>query len=102
LASGNADIAITYNAAAEYRAGNLSIATKRVYGFRDHFLLVGPPYENAWSPRLILFADFVWFRANPADLKKEDSVFTILNKIVTTGNKADGVRLSKAGMYGCG
>jgi hypothetical protein len=43
LESGEADIAITYNAAAEYRAGNLSISTKRVYGFRDHFYLVGPP-----------------------------------------------------------
>jgi hypothetical protein len=42
LSSGDADIAITYNAAAEYRALNLSIATKRVYGFRDHFYLVGP------------------------------------------------------------
>jgi hypothetical protein len=44
LSTGDADIAITYNAAAEYRALNLSIATKRVYGFRDHFYLVGPGY----------------------------------------------------------
>jgi ABC-type tungstate transport system permease subunit len=42
IASGDADIAITYNAAAEYRALNLSFALKRVYGFRDHFYLVGP------------------------------------------------------------
>ena len=42
LASGDADIAITYNAAAENRSLKLSIATQRVYGFRDHFYLVGP------------------------------------------------------------
>lgn len=42
LASGDADIAITYNAAAENRSLKLSIATKRVYGFRDHFYLMGP------------------------------------------------------------
>jgi ABC-type tungstate transport system permease subunit len=42
LATGDADIAITYNAAAENRAMKLSVATKRVYGFRDHFYLVGP------------------------------------------------------------
>lgn len=42
LTTGDADIAITYNAAAENRAMKLSVATKRVYGFRDHFYLVGP------------------------------------------------------------
>jgi hypothetical protein len=42
LASGDADIAITYNTAAENCSLELSIATKHVYGFRDHFYLVGP------------------------------------------------------------
>jgi hypothetical protein len=42
LASGDADIAITYNAAAENRSLKLSIATQCVYGFKDHFYLVGP------------------------------------------------------------
>ena len=42
LASGDADIAITYNSAAENRWLKPSIATQRVYGFRDHFYLVGP------------------------------------------------------------
>lgn len=43
LATGDVDIAITYNAAAEYRAGNTSVSIQRLYGFRDHFYLMGPP-----------------------------------------------------------
>jgi len=70
LATGDADIAITYNAAAENRAMKLSIATKRVYGFRDHFYLVGPG-------------------ANPANLTNDDTVHDMFNKIVTTGNAAN-------------
>lgn len=42
ITNGEADIAITYNAQAEYRALNLSSATRREYGFRDHFYLLGP------------------------------------------------------------
>jgi len=46
LATGDADIAITYNAAAENRAMKLAVATRRAYGFRDHFYLVGPRYPQ--------------------------------------------------------
>lgn len=42
LQSGDADIAITYNSAAERRAIALGTAIRREYGFRDHFYLVGP------------------------------------------------------------
>jgi len=72
LETGEADIAITYTAAAENRAMSLGVATKRVYGFRDHFYLVGP-------------------KANPARLSEwNDSVFDMFNKIVTTGNNGTG------------
>lgn len=47
LASGDADIAITYNDAAETRAMNLEIAIKKEPAFRDHFYLVGPPKKYA-------------------------------------------------------
>jgi len=70
LQSGDADIAITYNAAAEYRAGNLSYSSKRVYGFRDHFYLMGP-------------------ESNPASLSANDTVNDVFNKLVTTGNAAN-------------
>lgn len=42
LATGDADIAITYNAAAETRATDLKIATRKEWIFRDHFYIVGP------------------------------------------------------------
>lgn len=42
LASGDADLAITYNEAAEDRAISLKVATRKAYVFRDHFYLVGP------------------------------------------------------------
>ncbi|GAA5852190.1 hypothetical protein JCM8547_006694 [Rhodosporidiobolus lusitaniae] len=73
LESGDADLAITYNAAAEYRALNLSIATSRVYGFRDHFYLLGP--SN-----------------NTANLTEFDSVFDIFNKLVTSADVGNGTR----------
>lgn len=41
LADGSADLSITYNAAAEQIAIAQGIADKRVYAWRDHFLLVG-------------------------------------------------------------
>lgn len=44
LESGEADIAITYNAAAEKRAMELGIATRSEYAFRDHFYLLGPKF----------------------------------------------------------
>jgi len=71
LKSGDADIAITYNAAAEKRALDLEIAAAPpVYGFRDHFYLVGP-------------------LKNPADLADSDTIYDMLNKIVTSGDAAD-------------
>ncbi|KDQ16286.1 hypothetical protein BOTBODRAFT_107157 [Botryobasidium botryosum FD-172 SS1] len=71
LESGDADIAITYNAAAEKRTIALKIAASpSVYGFRDHFYLVGP-------------------LNNPAKLTDNDSVHDMLNKIVTTGDAAN-------------
>ena len=41
LADSSADLSITYNAAAEQTAIAQGIADKRVYAWRDHFLLVG-------------------------------------------------------------
>lgn len=41
LADSSADLSITYNAAAEQIAIAQGIADKRVYAWRDHFLLVG-------------------------------------------------------------
>lgn len=49
LGSGDADIAITYNDAAETRAMSLQIAIKKEPAFRDHFYLVGPPKKYALS-----------------------------------------------------
>jgi ABC-type tungstate transport system permease subunit len=67
LAAGSVDIAVTYNDAAEKQSLNTQSAVKRVYGFRDHFLLVGP-------------------KANPAQLQNDDDILTMFNKIVTMGN----------------
>ena len=41
LADNSADLSITYNAAAEEIAIAQGVADKRVYAWRDHFLLVG-------------------------------------------------------------
>ncbi|TFK32375.1 hypothetical protein BDQ12DRAFT_716440 [Crucibulum laeve] len=67
LATGSVDIAVTYNLAAEKQSIDTQAATKRVYGFRDHFLLVGP-------------------KSNPALLELKDDILIMFNKIVTTGN----------------
>jgi len=67
LASGAVDVGITYCPAAESQSLASGASVKRVYGFRDHFLLVGP-------------------RPNPAQLKKSDDVYTQFNAIVTWGN----------------
>ncbi|KZP29918.1 hypothetical protein FIBSPDRAFT_851079 [Athelia psychrophila] len=69
LATGDADIAITYNAAAETRATDLKIATRKEWIFRDHFYIVGPKLEG-----------------NPAGLDDSDAVLAMLNKIVTAGD----------------
>ncbi|KAI9571744.1 hypothetical protein HD554DRAFT_2312053 [Boletus coccyginus] len=47
LAAGEIDIAVTYNAAAEKQACKSGSAVERVYGFRDHFYLVGPTSDPA-------------------------------------------------------
>ncbi|KAL8277122.1 hypothetical protein RQP46_010450 [Phenoliferia psychrophenolica] len=71
IASGEATHAITYNAAAENASINLGIASKRIYGFRDHFYVVGPP-------------------GNPANLSSADDALTIFNKLVTGGDAEAG------------
>ncbi|KAF8134245.1 hypothetical protein EV363DRAFT_1429857 [Boletus edulis] len=45
LATGEIDVAVTYNEAAEMQACKTGSAVERVYGFRDHFWLVGPPSD---------------------------------------------------------
>ncbi|CAE6423786.1 unnamed protein product [Rhizoctonia solani] len=73
LGSGQADIGITYNKAAECQAVSDGVAARRVYGFRDHFYLAGPP-------------------SNPAGLQEfksgaqSESILTQFQKIVRTGN----------------
>ncbi|CAE6500282.1 unnamed protein product [Rhizoctonia solani] len=73
LGTGQADVGITYNKAAECQAMLDEVAARRVYGFRDHFYLVGPP-------------------VNPAGLKEykqggeNENVLTQFQKIVRTGN----------------
>jgi len=68
LQKGSIDIAVTYNEAAEQQALDSGSAVQRVYGFRDHFLLVGPKTSN------------------PANLSETDDVLVMFNKIVTQGN----------------
>ncbi|CAE6425864.1 unnamed protein product [Rhizoctonia solani] len=75
LKTRQADIGITYNKAAECQAISDNVAARRVYGFRDHFYLVGPSDPD-----------------NPAGLKKyeeggqNENVLTQFQKIVSTGN----------------
>jgi len=69
IASGLIDIGITYNAAAEQQSLKSGDSVQSVYGFRDHFLLVGP-------------------RENPAGLDMDtDDVWEMFSKIIETGNK---------------
>ncbi|KAH6880789.1 hypothetical protein B0T10DRAFT_411712 [Thelonectria olida] len=59
LQSGDVDVGITYNEAAEKNAIQQGIAKDpSYYAFRDHFLLVGPP-------------------SNPANLSKTDDILSI-------------------------
>ncbi|GLB40857.1 putative PBP superfamily domain containing protein [Lyophyllum shimeji] len=68
LDAGFVDIAVTYNEAAEMQSLQSKAAAQRVYGFRDHFLLVGPT-------------------SNPAGLdSSNDDVLAMFNKIVSGGN----------------
>ncbi|KAF7557545.1 hypothetical protein G7Z17_g552 [Cylindrodendrum hubeiense] len=59
LKSGEVDVGITYNEAAEKIAIGQGIATSpSYYAFRDHFLLIGPP-------------------SNPANISKSDDILSI-------------------------
>jgi len=61
------DVVITYSKAAEDEVLKMGHAVERVYGFRDHFMLVGP-------------------HSNPAGLDSEtDDVLTMFNKITKYG-----------------
>ncbi|KIJ42568.1 hypothetical protein M422DRAFT_254351 [Sphaerobolus stellatus SS14] len=70
LSEGSIDIAVTYNTAAEQQNINSGDAVQSVYGFRDHFYLVGP-------------------KSNPAGLTKRESVLDMFNKFVALGNRDD-------------
>ena len=91
LASGDADVAITYNAAAESRSLALNTSTRREYAFRDHFYLVGPKFVPSFIlPEVLL--TIPEFSSNPADLSAgSDTVHDMFDKIVTAGNAADAV-----------
>ncbi|KAG8744748.1 hypothetical protein FRC10_009513 [Ceratobasidium sp. 414] len=74
LGTGQADVGITYNKAAECQAMKDKVATRREYGFRDHFYLVGPKPE-----------------INPAKLEPmregvTEDILQQFQKIVRTGN----------------
>jgi len=78
LAAGSVDVAVTYNHAAELQSVRSGAANEKVvYGFRDHFLLVGP-------------------KSNPAALDAKDDILTMFNKIVSGGN-ADALLPPKGG-----
>lgn len=62
LQDGSADVAITYCSAAEKMAIAQDIATKRLYLFRDHFLIVGPI-------------------GNPAKLSSSQDVYSIMESV---------------------
>ncbi|CAE6409532.1 unnamed protein product [Rhizoctonia solani] len=73
LRSGQADIGITYNKAAECQAVSDGVASRRVYGFRDHFYLAGPPSNPAGLQEFKLGAE-------------NENILTQFQKIVRTGN----------------
>ncbi|KAI5459598.1 hypothetical protein BGZ63DRAFT_388350 [Mariannaea sp. PMI_226] len=73
LKTGDIDVGITYNVAAENIAINQSIATSpSYYAFRDHFLFVGP-------------------KANPANISKSDDILTMFSDLLAgaTGEPTD-------------
>ncbi|KAG9097133.1 hypothetical protein FS749_007006 [Ceratobasidium sp. UAMH 11750] len=78
LGTGQADVGITYNKAAECQAVKDGVATRREYGFRDHFYLVGPKV----GPKDV----------NPAGLSPvvkdqvTEDILQQFQKIVRTGN----------------
>nr|GAT51422.1 predicted protein [Mycena chlorophos] len=60
------DIAITYNPAAESSSLNSGVSVESLYGFRDHFVFVGPP-------------------SNPANIAPSDTILEAFQKIVASG-----------------
>ncbi|KZS96901.1 hypothetical protein SISNIDRAFT_450659 [Sistotremastrum niveocremeum HHB9708] len=63
------DIAVTYNKAAELQSLKDGFSCKRIYGFRDRFMLVGP-------------------EENPADLDSDnDDILAMFNKINKSGKQ---------------
>ncbi|KAF3935446.1 hypothetical protein ABW20_dc0106963 [Dactylellina cionopaga] len=62
LNAGTADVAFTYSESAEKIAINQDIATERYYGWRDHFILIGP-------------------HENPANVSKEADILTNFSNI---------------------
>ncbi|KIJ38186.1 hypothetical protein M422DRAFT_176923 [Sphaerobolus stellatus SS14] len=70
LSEGSIDIAVTYNTAAEQQKIDSGDAVQSIYGFRDHFYLVGP-------------------KSNPAGLTERDSVLDMFNNFVALGNRDD-------------
>ncbi|KAI0069290.1 hypothetical protein BV25DRAFT_1818283 [Artomyces pyxidatus] len=68
IEAGSVDIAVTYNEAAEKQSIDSGASVRREYGFRDHFLLVGP-------------------KSNPAGLNStKDDILAMFNKLVARGN----------------
>ncbi|KAG8736032.1 hypothetical protein FRC12_017807 [Ceratobasidium sp. 428] len=77
LETGQADVGITYNKAAECQAMTDGVAIRREYGFRDHFYLVGPKDKNGDNP-----AKLKPIKGN----KTEEGILEQFQKIVRTGN----------------
>ncbi|KAF7309448.1 hypothetical protein MIND_00315600 [Mycena indigotica] len=65
MAKRQADVAITYNVAAENASLDSGVSVDRQYGFRDHFVFVGPP-------------------SNPAGISSSDTILQAFQKIVKT------------------
>ncbi|KAG8718964.1 hypothetical protein FRC08_003945 [Ceratobasidium sp. 394] len=74
LETGQADVGITYNKAAECQAVKDGVATRREYGFRDHFYLVGPKDVNPAELEPIVKGEVT------------EDILQQFQKIVRTGN----------------
>lgn len=70
LRTDGADVAITYDPAAEHFAMDKGIVSSRHYAFRDHFLLVGP-------------------KSNPAEVNKSSRIQQMLSDIKDAGQNPD-------------
>ncbi|QRV82060.1 tungstate-binding protein [Ceratobasidium sp. AG-Ba] len=84
LATGQADVGITYNKAAECQAMHDKVSDRREYGFRDHFYLVGPKANeknNSFNPAGLM--------PMPTDGGKPENILQQMQKIVRTGNQGN-------------